>query len=91
MRATIALFEIAVGLFLWDGALASCGWYLNANDCICMNSVDGHLMADETSFCCQQMGLRASNNKCAVDEDTRQIYKDCCKWLQETSVIGHCR
>ncbi len=40
---------------------------LNPNDCICMNSVDGRVMADETSGCCRDMGLRAANNVCCLD------------------------
>lgn len=29
--------------------------------------------------------------KCKVRRETRQTFKDCCKWLNKTSVIGHCR
>lgn len=28
---------------------------------------------------------------CAVDHDKRQTFKDCCKDLNQESVIGHCR
>lgn len=49
-------------LALVHGGLASCGWYLKPNDCICMNSVDGTLMDDETATCCRDMGLKTKNN-----------------------------
>lgn len=37
-------------------ASADCGWQLAANDCICMNSTNGALLADETTVCCRDMG-----------------------------------
>ncbi|CAK7236933.1 hypothetical protein SBRCBS47491_009805 [Sporothrix bragantina] len=73
---------------------ASCGWQLEPNDCICMNSTNGALLADETGVCCRDMGQKAGKTShiCNVDdEDKRQTFKDCCKWLKETSLIGHCR
>ncbi|KAB5584856.1 hypothetical protein GE09DRAFT_1209499 [Coniochaeta sp. 2T2.1] len=87
MKASALLATLA----LTHGALGSCGWKLKPDDCICMNSVDGSLMDDETSVCCRDMGLKTQNNICGVNHNTRQTFKDCCKWLNETSVIGHCR
>ncbi|KAL2268430.1 hypothetical protein VTJ83DRAFT_3276 [Remersonia thermophila] len=81
-------------LGLLGGALAQqCpgGWYLQPDDCICMNSRDGQLLKDQTLHCCRVMGYKTYNNICAVDRDKRQAYKDCCKGLRQESVIGHCR
>jgi hypothetical protein len=106
------LSNILSSLVLAQGALAasSCGWKLDPNDCICMNSVDGHLEKEATATCCKDMGLKNIDNVrrtvtdslpggttanpgqiCGADYDTRQTFKDCCKWLNLTSVIGHCR
>jgi hypothetical protein len=39
---------------------ADCGWRLNANDCLCINSVDGSAWTDYTNYCCKAMGLKTS-------------------------------
>ncbi|OAA62815.1 hypothetical protein SPI_04355 [Niveomyces insectorum RCEF 264] len=38
-------------------AQSTCGWYLEPNDCICMNSTNGGLLPDETSACCRNEGM----------------------------------
>lgn len=58
MKASIVIATLALG----HGSFASCGWKLKPNDCICMNSVDGSLMDDETATCCRNMGLRTQDN-----------------------------
>jgi hypothetical protein len=59
---TMRVSTFITSLALAHGAFASCGWKLKANDCICMNSVDGSLMDDETATCCRNMGLRTMDN-----------------------------
>ncbi|KAI8629617.1 hypothetical protein F5Y19DRAFT_475070 [Xylariaceae sp. FL1651] len=49
------------------------------------------IVPDPTATCCTDMGLKAANLKCSVSEDTRQTFKDCCKWLAIEHVVGHCR
>ncbi|CAK7203023.1 hypothetical protein SEUCBS139899_005752 [Sporothrix eucalyptigena] len=90
--STVITFTLT--LFVARTAHASCGWQLEPNDCICMNSTNGVLLTDATSVCCRDMGRKvgSESNICNVeDEDRRQTFKDCCKWLKETSLIGHCR
>ena len=58
MKASALLATLALA----HSALAVCGWQLKPNDCICMNSVDGRLMDDETAVCCRNMGLRTVDN-----------------------------
>ncbi|TLS26254.1 hypothetical protein PpBr36_04095 [Pyricularia pennisetigena] len=45
-------------LALSQGIYADCGWRLNGNDCICMNSANGNAWAQWTGYCCQAMGRR---------------------------------
>lgn len=45
-------------LALSQGIYADCGWRLNGNDCICMNSANGNAWTEWTSYCCQAMGRR---------------------------------
>jgi hypothetical protein len=86
-------------------------WYLEPDDCICMNSRDGSLLKTQTLGCCKSMGYKTYDNVsvphqgraatpadeygtpqiCAVDHNKRQAFKDCCKGLNQESVIGHCR
>ncbi|KAK6860572.1 hypothetical protein PG990_012124 [Apiospora arundinis] len=68
-----------------------CGWHLNGNDCICMNSQNGALLQVQTNTCCNNMGLQTRNAICTVAHDNRDTFKQCCKWLNQESVIGHCR
>ncbi|KAK4236667.1 hypothetical protein C8A03DRAFT_16719 [Achaetomium macrosporum] len=87
----LALF---LSLGFLGGALAQqCpgSWYLEPDDCICMNSRDGSLLKTQTSGCCKALGYKTYNNICAVDRDKRQDFKDCCKDLKQESVVGHCR
>ncbi|KAK3937212.1 hypothetical protein QBC46DRAFT_366374 [Diplogelasinospora grovesii] len=90
MHVLSLLASIYICTFAASGA-TGCGWTLDTNDCICMNSVDGSLMKVETSACCKSMGYKTANSICGVDKDNRQNFKDCCKDLEEESVIGHCR
>ncbi len=62
MRTWPILIPLAIDIAMCQGVAGSCGWYLNPNDCICMNSVDGRVMAAETTGCCKEMGLKAANN-----------------------------
>jgi hypothetical protein len=57
----VVYIVLATGALV-QGGLAPCGWKLKPNDCICMNSVDGSLMDDETATCCRNMGLRTQDN-----------------------------
>lgn len=54
MRLTIILG------FLSGGALAAgaCSWYLEADDCICMNSTNGELLRKQTATICKSMGYQ---------------------------------
>ncbi|KAK3385396.1 hypothetical protein B0H63DRAFT_472840 [Podospora didyma] len=88
MRSSIVL--LSLGFFVQ--AFAQCGeWYLEPDDCICMNSTDGNLLKSQTKKCCKVMGYKVAQGVCAVDRDNRQDFKDCCKGLNQESVIGHCR
>ncbi len=64
---TLALAIVAALEF--GRATASCGWNLNSNECICMNSANGRVMSDETSLCCQEMGLSAASNVGLLSSD----------------------
>ncbi|KAK4182989.1 hypothetical protein QBC35DRAFT_394839 [Podospora australis] len=66
-------------------------WYLEPDDCICMNSRDGSLLKEQTLGCCKTLKYKTWDNICAVDRNARQKFKDCCKGLNQESVIGHCR
>ncbi|KAK8121872.1 hypothetical protein PG984_010542 [Apiospora sp. TS-2023a] len=100
---------------LFERDINVCGWHLNGDDCICMNSQNGALLQAQTNTCCTNMGLNTKNavsislinvgttviwvgrqltlyNKiCTVAHDNRDTFKQCCKWLNQPSVIGHCR
>ena len=70
----------------------ACSWNLIGDDCICMNSPNGALLTQQTNECCRNMGLRTNiRGICHVDNADRQTFKDCCKWLNQEGVIGHCR
>ena len=60
--ALVAAVGARTALAFDADSTAVCGWYLNPNDCICMNSADGKVMNAETSSCCQEMGLKAAGN-----------------------------
>ncbi|KAK0712848.1 hypothetical protein B0T26DRAFT_602592, partial [Lasiosphaeria miniovina] len=66
-------------------------WYLGPDDCICMNSTNGALLVTQTFRCCRSTGYKTAQSICGVDRDNRQDFKDCCKDLNQKSVIGHCR
>lgn len=36
---------------------AQCGWKLEGNDCICMNSANGTAWSEYTKYCCSAMGV----------------------------------
>ncbi|RKU48524.1 hypothetical protein DL546_006778 [Coniochaeta pulveracea] len=65
MKLSILLSSV----LLAQGSLAasSCGWKLDPNDCICMNSVDGHLEKEATATCCKDMGLKNIDNVRSYD------------------------
>ncbi|KAG7293925.1 hypothetical protein NEMBOFW57_003985 [Staphylotrichum longicolle] len=87
-------FGLLLTLGFLGGAIAQqCpgSWYLEPDDCICMNSRDGSLLKTQTLGCCKSLGYKTYDNICAVDRTKRQAFKDCCKNLDQESVIGHCR
>ncbi|CCC14177.1 hypothetical protein SMACR_08621 [Sordaria macrospora] len=87
-----SLFTCALMSLSATGALAQvCEWYLNPDDCICMLSTDGSLLRTQTTSCCKKLGYKTMNSICGVDRKNRQLFKDCCKDLNQESVIGHCR
>ncbi|KAK0725205.1 hypothetical protein B0H67DRAFT_598530 [Lasiosphaeris hirsuta] len=87
----IALIFFSLGVA--GRTLATCGreWYLEPDDCICMNSTNGALLKTQTKSCCKATGYKTANSICGVDRENRQEFKDCCKGLDQESVIGHCR
>ncbi|KAL8341647.1 hypothetical protein RB601_005455 [Gaeumannomyces tritici] len=90
MRLSTAFLLLALGA----GANAQgCGWYLNGNDCLCMNSATGAGWTEWTNYCCNAMGRKAGGfgPVCNVDQRNRQTFKDCCKFQDRESLIGHCR
>ncbi|KAK7914034.1 hypothetical protein PG985_011737 [Apiospora marii] len=76
---------------LFERDINVCGWHLEGDDCICMNSQNGALLQSQTNICCNNMGLATKNAICSVAHDNRDTFKQCCKWLNQPSVIGHCR
>ncbi|KAK4032922.1 hypothetical protein C8A01DRAFT_40635 [Parachaetomium inaequale] len=88
-------FSLLLTLGFLGGAIAAeqCpgSWHLEPDDCICMNSKEGYLLKTQTLGCCKSMGYKTYDNICAVDHNKRQKFKDCCKDLDQESVIGHCR
>lgn len=56
MRLSSASLLLALGA----GANAQgCGWYLNGNDCLCMNSATGAAWTEWTNYCCNAMGRKS--------------------------------
>lgn len=44
------------------------------------------------NLCCRLPGADEVHTQiCAMDHDSRQDFKDCCKGLSQESVVGHCR
>ena len=87
-------FSIVSAIVLAVGANAqTCPWYLNGSDCICMNSATGAAWTEWTNYCCNAMGRKTGGKGpvCTVDENKRQTFKDCCKFQNRESLIGHCR
>ena len=62
MRLTIILG------FFSGGALAAgaCSWFLEADDCICMNSTNGELLKKQTATICKSMGYQLWGDVCHV-------------------------
>ncbi|KAK1752959.1 hypothetical protein QBC47DRAFT_50113 [Echria macrotheca] len=85
------LSVLFLSLGLSSGALAACDWYLQPDDCICMNSTNGALLKSQTATVCRFMGYRTASSICGVDREARQEFKDNCKGLNQENVIGHCR
>lgn len=46
---------------LFERDINVCGWHLNGDDCICMNSQNGALLQAQTNTCCNNMGLTTKN------------------------------
>jgi hypothetical protein len=60
-------FNLLFALGLVTGAVAQqCpgSWYLESDDCICINSRDGQLLKSQTLGCCRQLGYRTYDNVC---------------------------
>ncbi|KAM7207916.1 hypothetical protein V8F20_001710 [Naviculisporaceae sp. PSN 640] len=55
-------FTCLLLLGMFGGALARCEWYLNPDDCICMNSTDGSLARSQTTTCCKATGYKTTDN-----------------------------
>ena len=62
MPGAMKLLSAVLGLVLVQGIQADCGWYLETNDCICMNSRDGSLLRQQTATCCRDMGLKTTDS-----------------------------
>jgi hypothetical protein len=63
------LLTFLATLGLVGGALAQqCpgSWYLQPDDCICMNSRDGQLLKDQTFHCCKQLGYKTYSNVSSI-------------------------
>jgi hypothetical protein len=60
------IFAVLLSLGFAGGAIAAeqCpgSWYLEPDDCICMNSREGYLLKDQTLGCCRRMGYKTYNN-----------------------------
>ncbi|KAI0020744.1 hypothetical protein F4780DRAFT_344984 [Xylariomycetidae sp. FL0641] len=84
-------FPFVGALNIFERQSDVCKWNLEGDDCICMNSVNGAIMVGPTGTCCTDMGLGVKNLKCHVGHDDRDAFKECCKWLNIESCIGHCR
>jgi hypothetical protein len=63
----------AFALFLSFGLLGTAvaqqcpgSWYLEPDDCICMNSRDGSLLKTQTLGCCKSMGYKTYDNVSAL-------------------------
>ena len=62
MLPIMKLLSALITLLLFQGIHAQqCGWNLDGNDCICMNSRNGALMKDQTAECCKDMGLKINS------------------------------
>jgi hypothetical protein len=59
-------FSVLLTLGFLGGAIAAeqCpgSWYLEPDDCICMNSREGYLLKTQTLGCCKSMGYKTYDN-----------------------------
>ncbi|KAH6623427.1 hypothetical protein F5144DRAFT_583198 [Chaetomium tenue] len=60
------VFAVLLSLGFVGGVIAAeqCpgSWYLEPDDCICMNSREGYLLKDQTLGCCRSMGYKTYDN-----------------------------
>jgi hypothetical protein len=54
MRFSVFSILLALGQTIH----ADCGWQLEGNDCICMNSSNGTAWTEWTTYCCNAMGQK---------------------------------
>ena len=63
---TMKGFSLLLTLNFLGGAIAAeqCpgSWYLEPDDCICMNSREGYLLKTQTLGCCKSMGYKTYDN-----------------------------
>jgi hypothetical protein len=62
-------FGLLLTLGFLGGAIAQqCpgSWYLEPDDCICMNSRDGSLLKTQTLGCCKSLGYKTYDNVSAL-------------------------
>lgn len=91
---------LALG-FLGAGVLAQtqCAgsvWYLEPDDCICMNSRNGTLLKTQTLGCCRSLGYKTYDNVSSVHTDMMVSRKDvltkmsglCCRQRQTPRFQG---
>ena len=61
---TMLLSTIVTFFFLTVNTVsADCGWQLAPNDCICMNTTNGALLAAATTVCCRDMRQNVGASK----------------------------
>ncbi|KAI3338143.1 hypothetical protein F4824DRAFT_86559 [Ustulina deusta] len=65
------LLSAVEGLDIFERQTNVCKWYLEPNDCIGMNSMNGAIMNDPTSTCFTDMGRKISDLKRHVGHNFR--------------------
>ena len=56
------LFTILLSMAAGSALAQVCEWYLNPDDCICMQSTDGSLLRTQTASCCKSLGYKTTNS-----------------------------
>lgn len=61
MKAFTVLFSLGL---LGTAIAQQCpgSWYLEPDDCICMNGREGFLLKSQTLGCCKQLGYKTYDN-----------------------------